>query len=188
MLLLWLLTGTMKQLHAMVLMMDNSINLRRGRDFVLLMVRAISLLLNSYLGWDRIGQDATTAVAIHHPATDEKSISFEYQSTRIASFGVLGSPGDGTHVMVVDWDVGTTEPGSSGSPLFNQDHRLIGTLHGGGAACGNNEPDWYGGVLLHIFFQYRMCWIYPTIQHFSICLSGDGTLLRMPLLHQIHLK
>ena len=47
-------------------------------------------------------------------------------------------------MRVIDWDDGTTEPGSSGSPLFNQDHQVIGQLHGGGAACGNSESDWYG--------------------------------------------
>ena len=40
--------------------------------------------------------------------------------------------------------MGTTEPGSSGSPLFDQNHRVVGQLHGGYAACGNNEADWYG--------------------------------------------
>src|SRR5690606_16189236 len=53
-------------------------------------------------------------------------------------------PGDGTHVRVADWDIGTTEPGSSGSPLFDQDGRVIGQLHGGYAACGNDSADWYG--------------------------------------------
>ena len=37
-----------------------------------------------------------------------------------------------------------TEPGSSGSPLFDQNRRIIGTLHGGFAACSNNQSDWYG--------------------------------------------
>jgi hypothetical protein len=55
-----------------------------------------------------------------------------------------GGPGDGTHIRITDWDLGTTEPGSSGSPLFDQNHRIIGQLHGGYAACGNNESDWYG--------------------------------------------
>ena len=56
----------------------------------------------------------------------------------------LRVPGDGTHVRITDWDLGTTEPGSSGSPLFDQNHRIIGQLHGGYAACGNNDSDWYG--------------------------------------------
>ena len=99
----------------------------------------------SFSGWDWTGNNATTAIAIHHPNTDEKCISFEYQPTSVTSYGSNSVPGDGTHVRVTDWDQGTTEPGSSGSPLYNQNHQVIGQLHGGGAACGNDESDWYGG-------------------------------------------
>ena len=67
---------------------------------------------------------------------DEKSISFENDPTALSSYGGTSSPGDSTHVWVKDWDKGTTEPGSSGSPLFDSNHRVIGQLHGGGAACG----------------------------------------------------
>ncbi|HRX83499.1 MAG TPA: proprotein convertase P-domain-containing protein [Phycisphaerae bacterium] len=98
----------------------------------------------SFAGWDATGANATSAVAIHHPNTDEKRISFENDPTVTSSYLGTSSPGDGTHVRIVDWDLGTTEPGSSGSPLFNQDHHIIGQLHGGGAACGNNESDYYG--------------------------------------------
>lgn len=98
----------------------------------------------TYAGWDRTGADATQAVAIHHPSTDEKSISFEYQPTTVTTYLNNAVPGNGTHVRVEDWDLGTTEPGSSGSPLYDQNHRVIGQLHGGYAACGNNLSDWYG--------------------------------------------
>lgn len=98
----------------------------------------------SFSGFDATGADAAWAVAIHHPNTDEKRISFEYQPTTTTSYLGTSSPGDGTHVRVADWDLGTTEPGSSGSPLYNQDHRIIGQLHGGYAACGNDLADWYG--------------------------------------------
>lgn len=98
----------------------------------------------SYLGWDHSGTDATTAVGIHHPNVDEKRISFEYDPTTVTSYLGTAVPGDGTHVRITDWDVGTTEPGSSGSPLFNQDHQVIGQLHGGYAACGNDLSDYYG--------------------------------------------
>lgn len=97
-----------------------------------------------YAGWDRSDTDASSAVAIHHPNTDEKSISFEYDPTTTTSYGDNDTPGDGTHVRVTNWDVGTTEPGSSGSPLFNQDHRVIGQLHGGYASCSSKTSDWYG--------------------------------------------
>ena len=100
----------------------------------------------TFAGWDRSGANASGAIAIHHPNTDEKSISFENQPTTTTSYLGGSSPGDGTHVRVIDWDVGTTEPGSSGSPLFDPAHRVIGQLHGGFAACGNNDSDWYGKV------------------------------------------
>jgi subtilisin-like proprotein convertase family protein len=98
----------------------------------------------TYSGWDATGADATSAVGIHHPNTDEKRISFEDQPTTTTSYLGTSVPGDGTHVRIEDWDLGTTEPGSSGSPVYNQDHRVIGQLHGGYAACGNNDSDWYG--------------------------------------------
>ncbi len=98
----------------------------------------------SYAGWDRSTGDYPMAVAIHHPNTDEKSISFEYDATTTTSYLGTSSPGSGTHVRVIDWDTGTTEPGSSGSPLFNQNHQVVGQLHGGYAACGNDDSDWYG--------------------------------------------
>jgi hypothetical protein len=41
-----------------------------------------------------------------------------------------------------------TEPGSSGSPLFDENHRIIGQLYGGAAACSGNvnngQLDYYG--------------------------------------------
>jgi hypothetical protein len=48
----------------------------------------------------------------------------------------------------VRWDRSTTtEGGSSGSPLFDQNHRIIGQLWGGGASCNNlNSPDYYGRI------------------------------------------
>jgi hypothetical protein len=67
----------------------------------------------SYCGWDATGDDATQAIAIHQPATDEKRISFEYQPTTTTSYLGEAIPGDGTHVRVEDWDLGTTEPGPS---------------------------------------------------------------------------
>ena len=98
----------------------------------------------TFAGWDRGSGNPTSAVAIHHPSTDEKSISFENDPCTTTSYLGTSSPGDGTHIRVIDWDLGTTEPGSSGSPLFNQNHHIVGQLHGGYAACGNDSSDWYG--------------------------------------------
>jgi len=98
----------------------------------------------SWAGWDATGADASMAIAIHHPNTDEKRISFEYQPTTTTTYLQNAIPGNGSHVRIEDWDLGTTEPGSSGSPLFNQDHHVIGQLHGGFASCTSQTSDWYG--------------------------------------------
>lgn len=98
----------------------------------------------AYAGWDRSGADPNAAIAIHHPSTDEKRISFEDDPVSTTSYLGDAVPGDGTHVKVTDWDLGTTEGGSSGSPLFDPDHRVIGQLHGGFASCSSQTADWYG--------------------------------------------
>ncbi len=97
-----------------------------------------------YAGWSRKDVAPASATAIHHPQGEEKRISFENDATTITSYLWTSVPGDSTHIRVTDWDVGTTEPGSSGSPLFNPSHRIVGQLHGGYAACSNNLSDWYG--------------------------------------------
>ena len=46
----------------------------------------------------------------------------------------------------IHWQEGTTEPGSSGCPLFTRGNPLIiGQLYGGYASCSAaNEPDYFG--------------------------------------------
>ncbi|MEM1214448.1 MAG: T9SS type A sorting domain-containing protein [Bacteroidota bacterium] len=99
-----------------------------------------------FAGWDastNLEQD--TVIAVHHPNLDEKRISFEFDGVYRGAWGSGSSPvPDGNHIIIGDWDIGTTEPGSSGSPIFDSQKRFIGQLHGGGAACGNNLYDSYG--------------------------------------------
>lgn len=95
-----------------------------------------------YAGWSNADTAATSAVGIHHPSNDIKKISFDTNAVVSAAWG--SSPD--THWKVEDWDDGTTEPGSSGSPLFDHNHRVIGQLSGGGAACGNDLEDLYGKI------------------------------------------
>lgn len=99
-----------------------------------------------YSGWDRDITVAINTVGIHHPRGDDKKISLDHQSPDIKNFSNNNCSGvTGTNFWkIIDWDEGTTEKGSSGSPLFNQNHRIIGELTGGCAACGNNLSDFYG--------------------------------------------
>lgn len=104
----------------------------------------------TFAGWDRRDVNATSIVGIHHPNTDEKSISFSEFDTAVTSYLGNSSPGDGTHLKVL-WESnpnrGVTEPGSSGSPIFDQNHRILGQLHGGYSACGASDMrDWYGRI------------------------------------------
>jgi len=50
-----------------------------------------------------------------------------------------------TAVWSVNWSQGVTEDGSSGSPLFDQNHHVVGNLSGGFSSCGNpTAVDYYG--------------------------------------------
>ncbi|MFK7757695.1 MAG: MopE-related protein [Flavobacteriales bacterium] len=91
-----------------------------------------------YAGWDASGVNPAEQVGIHHPSGDLKKISFDTDPAGTASYG------GATTWRVFDWEDGTTEPGSSGSPLFDQNHRIIGQLYGGQATCSNNVNDYYG--------------------------------------------
>jgi hypothetical protein len=103
----------------------------------------------TFAGWDARDVQASSIVGIHHPNCDEKSISFSPNATFTSTYDSDTSPGDGTHLRV-NWlpaatNQGVTEPGSSGSPLFDQNHRVLGQLHGGASACGSSDMrDWYG--------------------------------------------
>jgi len=98
-----------------------------------------------WAGWDRSGVAPQGSVGIHHPGVDEKAISFNDDALTTRSSCILSSGPAGTHWNVDNWEDGTTEPGSSGSCLWDPDnHRLVGFLSGGQAACGNSEYDCYG--------------------------------------------
>ena len=96
-----------------------------------------------YAGWDN--SDATTvteATGIHHPSGDIMKICREDDAP-------FHNTAAGAQVWYINqWEEGVTEPGSSGSPLFDQNHRIIGQLYGGAAACSgtsnNGQYDYYG--------------------------------------------
>ena len=103
-----------------------------------------------FAGWDKSDNFPEYQVGIHHPSGDvmkvcrdnnsaTKEVNGGAQTWEIVGGGLYGG-----------WEIGVTEPGSSGSPLFDQEGRIIGQLYGGGAACaGTNDNgafDYYGRV------------------------------------------
>jgi lysyl endopeptidase len=118
---------------------------RAGSDFCL--VQLSSAPPQNYnvqfAGWDATdAATVTSATGIHHPSGDLKKISFENNAVPQGTWG-------GAQTWdVQQWDDGITEGGSSGSPLFDQNHRIIGQLFGGASACSgsaeNGQGDSYG--------------------------------------------
>ena len=108
-----------------------------GSDFALLeLSESIPEDYNVYYaGWDVTGNTPNIPVCIHHPSGDIKKITFDYDN------GVSA----GSYWDINSWDDGTTEPGSSGSPLFDgNSRRIVGQLYGGVASCTNWGYDTYG--------------------------------------------
>ncbi len=94
-------------------------------------------------GWDRRENVPTRTFTVHHPQGHEKRISFDDDSPLLQNGAVGGITGT-RYWHILAWNLGTTEGGSSGSGLWNQDGRLIGALSGGEASCSNNVNDYYG--------------------------------------------
>lgn len=92
-----------------------------------------------YNGWDRTGNIPTSQTGIHHPAGDVKKITHDFDAaTQSVNAG-------SQNWYINNWEQGTTEGGSSGSPLFDQNGRVIGQLYGGVASCSNPGGfDYYG--------------------------------------------
>ncbi|MDT0555781.1 T9SS type A sorting domain-containing protein [Patiriisocius hiemis] len=103
-----------------------------------------------FSGWDNTDTDPTYEVGIHHPNGDIMKICRD-------DSGAVKETANGTEVWLIGgtsvgdgegWEIGTTESGSSGSPLFDQKGRLIGQLYAGESFCNgtesNNDYDIYG--------------------------------------------
>jgi lysyl endopeptidase len=103
-----------------------------------------------YSGWDAGGSGGSSGAGLHHPSGDAKKISIFTQSLQASSVQLQLLGPDIPAWRVPSWSQGVTEPGSSGSGLWNQNHRLVGTLSGGSSGCdgntGNGLDDYYARI------------------------------------------
>ncbi|MDR2775080.1 MAG: T9SS type A sorting domain-containing protein [Tannerella sp.] len=106
----------------------------------------------SFLGWNRTTNVPASGTDIHHPAGEVMKISFDnnplvshndfinwYNNNGI----LIGTSPPNTHWKAV-LDNGSVEGGSSGSPLFDSDKRVVGQLHGVYNVTCNSPITYYG--------------------------------------------
>lgn len=120
-----------------------------------------------YAGWDYTGRQPASGFTIHHPMGDVKKYSREEHPPTVSDF--MNDYNSETHWLVSHWESGTTEKGSSGSPLFDNRGRVVGTLSGGMADCEDPEKDYFQ-MFSHCWDDYRdpnhqlACWLDPLYQ------------------------
>jgi hypothetical protein len=122
-------------------------------DFTFLHLRMAPPAGAAFLGWSTANPaSATTLTGIHHPGGDIKKISFGGQNSLDLDF------------RYVRWSSGVTEPGSSGSPLFNASQQVLGQLWGGSSACDNPTGlDHYGRF--DLTYNSIAQWLYPPVNN-----------------------
>ncbi|WP_181369527.1 T9SS type A sorting domain-containing protein [Flavobacterium album] len=92
-----------------------------------------------WLGWDHSDTTPASTFSIHHPAGDIMKVNRDLDQP-LPSIGLFWT--------VENWEMGANAGGSSGSPLFDNNGRVIGQLKGGSSGCNgtssNNLHDIYG--------------------------------------------
>jgi hypothetical protein len=127
-----------------------------GSDFLLLKLNNAnwSKLKNDGLvlnGWSKSASASPSGVSIHHPAGDVKKISTYLQSLTSETY----NGGAYNAYWLVPWahtthGTSVTQGGSSGSPLFNNNGLVVGTLTGGSSSCSYVAgSEYYGKMSYH---------------------------------------
>ena len=121
----------------------------------------------TYSGWSRSSSTSGVGAGIHHPNGAEKRISIPDYSTASGEF------------WSVNWNIGRTAGGSSGSPLYDSNHRIVGVLCCGASYCTNDSNDYYGRSL-NLSWSYLDEWLDPlgtnqqTLDTYNSSSAGSG--------------
>jgi lysyl endopeptidase len=125
-------------------------------DFALLQLDENPLDISDdiyFNGWNRNANQPVNGVGIHHPSCDIKKIATHNitpDTSNCMNFYFHNHFIPNNAFWKINWQATTngysvTEGGSSGSPLYNSNHRVIGQLFGAGYCnnpnCGNPTND-----------------------------------------------
>lgn len=120
-----------------------------GLDYTLLRLDDIvPISYDPYFsGYNAFDVQPQSSVGIHHPRGDAKKIAIDYDPAVSKTAVIDGFTFNAfAHWKILEWDEGTTEGGSSGSPQYDQDHYIVGTLSGGDAKCDDPVNDYYSKI------------------------------------------
>lgn len=107
-----------------------------------------------YSGWNAKPNLQETYFNIHHPYGFTKRVNLYLDHLTYGSFPGNINPatakpypfGRDQHLFVKQWTIGTTASCSSGSPLFDSGHRVIGVLTGGQSSCAQRYSDQFASL------------------------------------------
>ena len=145
-------------------------------------------------GWDITATVPSSTFTLHHPEGDVMKITIDDNSPITASYPVSGYATN-SFWRIIRWELGSTEPGSSGGPLFDQNGRVRGTLTGGSATCAEPTNDYYAKIsrmfnITTITSSHLRPWLDPVSSGATVSggrdpyaynLSLSDTLNNMPL-------
>jgi hypothetical protein len=95
-----------------------------------------------YAGWN-VNPDGGNApyTNLHHPATAPKKYGKIASAISLVDYPDPDCFDGMSHWEIPSWTIGSTHPGSSGSPLFDRNNLIIGGLSGGESDCIGKNPD-----------------------------------------------
>lgn len=98
-----------------------------------------------YAGWNAENEGKAPYIGVHHPGGSVKRIN-QFEGKLIpVTYTIPGfiNFNEDSHWKIDEWTTGSTAGGSSGSPLFDTNNRIVGALTGGGSTCGKPKNDFY---------------------------------------------
>lgn len=112
-----------------------------------------------YAGWSlSLETNAIPYSNLHHPEGSVKKYSLSNTTLRSMTLS-LSNPrysfATNAHLETKSWNIGSTDKGSSGSPLFDKDGLIVGGLTAGASTCSNSGTS-NGGS--DYFFSFARAW------------------------------